>query len=601
MKKISLLSLMLILTGLSMLAQTTFSVIPPRNVIAGNRFTVVYRLTNAEGHSLKAPQIDGCRLMYGPATSTSQSMQIINGVTTSSFTMDYSYTYRAEKEGTYTIPSATVIADGKKLSTDEVKFKVLPADEPQSGGQQGPTVGDIDSQSPDRPISKNDMFVRIILNKSQAYEQEAIECTLKLYTKYEAITSFVPTTPASYDGFLIDEVQVQPMLNDIENYNGQNHRTAVLKKSIIFPQKTGSLTINSGTYDVTVQQLERVNQGYFYYTRPVESKVKLQPFTAKINIKALPTPAPAGFNGAVGTFTASTSLSSDKLRTNEAASLTYTVKGTGNIKYLKDPNVEFPVEFEQYSPNQDFDTRVSGSNVTGTMTEELTFVPQSVGKFTITPSDFVFFNPSKGEYETITLTPYEVNVAKGVATTTTVEQQDIKLKNADILHIKLGDKGLQPSHTFIARQAWFWTLFPLLILAFVATVIAARRKQKKDSDISGRRKARASKVARQRLSAAARHIKSGEKEKFYEATLQAVWGYLSDKLNLPASALTRENVAGEIESYGAPAELANRFINILDDCEMARYTPDSSIKSMSEIYQEASDAMNSMENVKSSK
>lgn len=600
MKRLNILYIIFAFASLITAAQTSFTVIPPRNVIAGERFQVIYRLSNAQGTSLKVPEINGCKLLYGPSTSTSQSYQVINGVSSSSYSTDYTYIYRAETEGTFTIPEASIVADGKTLTTEAKKFSVLPADNPGNGGNgSNISITDPDSQSADHKISKDDIFVRIILNKTTAYEQEAIECTLKLYTKFEAITSFVPTSPANYDGFLIDEVPLQAQLNNVENFNGQNYRTAILKKCIIFPQKTGTLTINSGTYDVTVQQLERISQGYFYFTRPIEKQVKLQPFTAKVNVKPLPQPQPEGFNGAVGKFEIKGELSSNSLRTNEAASLVYTVTGTGNIKYLKEPAVELPVEFEQYTPKQDYDTHVSGSTVSGKMTAEYTFVPQSVGKFTIPETNFVYFNPATGEYRTMTAKGFQVDVAKGAASqNSSAEQQEIKIKNTDILHIKLGDKNPSKDHLLFARQTWYWMLYPILLIALITIIAVSRRNNRLNADVTGRKIAHASKVARKRLSAASRFLKSGEKEQFYDAVLKAIWGYLSDKLNIPASSLTRSNVSEELISFGASEKLTTDIIAILDDCEIARYTPDSSTRTLQEIYDAATKAMNEMETIK---
>lgn len=577
-------------------AQTSFTVIPPRNVIAGTNFRVVYRLSNGEGSSLKVPQINGCQLLYGPSTSTSYSVQTINGVRTSNSSVDYTYTYRVDKEGTYTIPQASIVVDGETLTTQQQSFNVLPPDNTSSHGS-GVNVYDIDTQTTDRKISKDDIFVRVILNKSQAYEQEAIECTLKLYTKYEAITSFVPTTPANFDGFLIDEVSQPAQLNDIERYNDQNYRTAILKKCIIFPQKTGVLTINTGSYDVTIQQLEKISNGYFYMTRPVEREVKLQPYTAKVSVKSLPDGAPASFNGAVGDFRFSTQLSSAKLRTNEAASITLTVSGTGNIKYLKSPEIEFPVEFEQYTPSQEFDTKVSGSTVRGTCVTEYTFVPQTVGKFSIPAAEFSYFNPSSGQYVTLRGEEYSLDISKGAAVSTDVEQQSIKIKNTDILHIKLGEKNLSRNHTYIAHTTWYWILYPLLLAVLAGTIIVLRRNIKRNADVAGRRNARAGKIAKKRLSEAARYMKSGNHSQFHEAVLKALWGYLSDRLVIPASGLSRENIAEILASRGASLSLTEKIIGILDECEMARYTPDTSHRQLNDIYRDASEVMNEMESI----
>lgn len=241
--------------------ETSFTVIPPRQVIEGNKFNVTFRLKDGDGKGLKAPEIDGCTLLYGPSTSTMQSYQMMNGQTTSSTTIDYSYIYRADKAGTYTIAPATINVNGKSYTTKETKFTVLPADKVAQGNQSNVRVDDYSTQSTDKQVSDNDVFVRIILSKAKAYEQEAIECTIKLYTKY-SISSFMPTTQPSFDGFLIEEMDLKSSLNQIENYKGQNYMTAILKKCIIFPQKSGKLTINSGKYDITVVQYERVNLGF---------------------------------------------------------------------------------------------------------------------------------------------------------------------------------------------------------------------------------------------------------------------------------------------------------------------------------------------------
>lgn len=599
MKRI-LLYIILCAAGLPVLAQTTFTVHPPRNVIAGNKFNITFRLSNGQGSSLKVGNIDGCTLLYGPSVSTSQSYQVINGQATSSSTVDYSYIYRADKEGEYTIPEATIVVDGKTLRTDPVKFKVLPADKNAGGnGGSGVRVDDVSTQTPDREISKDDIFVRIILSKQHAYEQEAIECTIKLYTKYQSISSFMTTTPPSFDGFLIDEINQQAQLNDIEHYNGQNYVTAILKKCIIFPQKSGKLTITSGKYDITVQQLERVSNGFFITTRPVEKEVHLQPYSATIEIMPLPSPKPAAFNGAVGQFNIESRLNASSFRTNEAASVSYIITGTGNIKYIKEPAIQLPVEFEQYTPKTDVRTRITGSNVSGTVTVEYTFVPQSVGNFTIPAEEFVYFNPAKKEYVTLTTDPYSITVDKGVSSvSSTVVQQDITAKVNDILHIKTGDKHQSHDHTPVIKTPWFWFIWLVLTAMTVAGIFIYRKQMKLNADVTGRKIAKASKVARRRLKTAKDYMEARKNDRFYEEILRALWGYISDKLNIPVSELSRGNVSEQLSRYGVSDDVIAKTIGVLDQCEMARYTPDASLMAPEDIYSSTSDIMNSMERIK---
>lgn len=598
----------------TLVAQVSFQAIPPRNAIAGNKFYVTYRLSNAEGSDLNAQPVAGCTLLNPrPGVSTSQSYQVINGQATSSSTVEYNFMYKAEKEGTFTIPPATIIADGKKYTSQAVKFTVLPADKAPQGQQSGyysygygqqqqqqVHVDDLASQdNTSKPISKDDIFVRIILNKSNAYEQEAIECTIKLYTKYQRINSFMMTQPPTFDGFLIEELDTQAALNAVENYNGQNYVTAVLKKCIIFPQKSGKLTISSGKFDLSVVQLERVNNGYFISARPVEKEVHLQPYSQSVNISPLPEPRPAGFDNAVGTFTFESRMNPTSLKTGEAASLEYIVTGTGNIKYLHEPKPEIPSEFEQFTPKTDYRTRVSGANVTGTMQTEYTMVPQSVGKFKIPDQKFVYFDPSKKQYVTLTAPGFSLDISKGSGTTISEEQREIEAKNTDILHIKFGDKGLSKFHSPIIYSWIYWTVGGVLLLILILSVVIYGRHARLNADVAGRRNARASKVARKHLRAAEGFMKSRQPEQFYEALLKAMWGYMSDKLSMPVSQLSRQNISETLVSKGASQEVADKVIGIIDQCEMARYTPDfSSDASVDALYREATDTINQLEKCK---
>lgn len=612
MKKLfSILTAVLIFCA-TMAAQTSFQVIPPRNVIAGNRFAVTYRLSNGEGTSLNAPAINGCKLLNTqPGVSTSQSYQIINGQASSSSTVEYTFIYRAEEEGTFTIPAASIVVDGKKLTSQSAKFIILPADKaPQSqqaggygygyGGsapQQSVHVDDLSSQDDtSRPISKDDIFVRIILNKSHAYEQEAIECTIKLYTKFQRINSFMMTTPPTFDGFLIEEVDTQAALNAVENYNGQNYVTAVLKKCIIFPQKSGKLTISSGKYDLSVVQIERVSNGWFVSGRPVEKEVHLQPYSSTVDITPLPEPRPAGFDNAVGQFTFESRLAPEKLKTGEAASLEYIVTGTGNIKYIHEPKPEIPDDFEQFSPKTDYRTRVSGSTVTGTMMVDYTIVPQSVGTFKIPEQKFVYFDPAKKSYVTLTAPGYNMEIAKGSGTTISAEQREIEARNTDILHIKTGDKHLSQTHHPLIFNWWYWVVVGLLVVALILAIAVYGRQVRLNADVAGRRNARASKVARKSLREAEGFMKSRKPERFYEAMLKAMWGYLGDKLSIPVSQLTRQNISQTLADRGVGEDVAGRIINVLDQCEMARYTPDSSSEaSVEAVYNEATSSINELE------
>ncbi len=601
--KIRLIALLTFITAFvgTIYAETSFTAIPPRNVIAGNKFNVTFRLKNAEGSGIKVPNIDGCTLIYGPATSTMMSYEIINGKQSSSTTVDYSYTYHAVEPGEHTIGEARITVGNKVYTTKPVKFIVLPPDKAASAGT-GARVDDINTQTPDKTVSANDVFVRIILNKSHAYEQEAILCTIKLYTKY-SISSFMPTTQPAFDGFLIEELNLQPQLNEMEHYNGQNYMTAVLKQCIIFPQKSGKLTINSGKYDITVVQHERFS-GFWGGSRPVERDIHVSSNSASINITPLPQPQPDGFTGAVGNYTIDSRLSTSTFRTNEAASLIYTIKGTGNIKSIHEPEIDFPSEFEQYTPQTDVSSQLTGSTVSGSMTVDYTFVPQNVGEFTIGSDKFVYFNPATGKYTTLTTPAYDIKVTQGASVSygaTVFNKQAIASKNTDILHIKMGDLNPGKEHTFLFNSWWYLPLYILLALILTAIILLYRKQVKLNADIQGRRLANADKVARKRLKLAKQYMSTHDNDRFYEEILRALWGYFSDKLGIPASQLSRENITQQLTEYGVSQELIDSSITLIDDCEMARYSPARSEEQIEELYKQASGIMNEMERVKRAK
>ncbi|MCM1028393.1 MAG: BatD family protein [Pseudoflavonifractor sp.] len=609
MKRLITILWLFALIALPALAQTSFSVQAPQRVRSGQKFAVTFRLANGDDPSaLRVPQIEGCELLFGPAQSTRQSYQVINGQATSSSSIDFTYTYRAGKPGTYTIGEASISSGGKTYRTRPASFTVV--DDPNAGqqgaggygGSQGHpqvSIDDIDTQSSGRAVNANDVIVRIILARNNVYEQEPVECTIKLYTKYN-ISSFRPTIQPSFDGCLIEELDVRPALNEVERYNDQDYYTAVLKRCILFPQKSGKITINSGNYDMSVIQYEQVNMGFVTMRNPVERDIKVTSNSASLTVKPLPSPAPDGFNGAVGKFSIDSRLVGNSFRTNDPATLIYTISGSGNIKYLKEPTIDFPSEFEQYTPKAETDTRLSGANIAGTMTIEYTFVPTTTGNFTIGSDKFVYFDPATAKYVTLTTPSYPIHVVKGASTPVSDrDRKDIEAKNTDIRHIRLGVSGSIKELRPVALQWWYWAIYLLLILALIGATAAYGKHARAMADVTGRRNARASKTARKRLSAAKTLLDKGETAKYHEELLRALWGYLGDKLRLNPSQLTRTTVADTLTArYGERGtEMARLFTDVIDACELARYTP-TEADAPRQLYERATEAINNLERTK---
>ncbi|MDE6286611.1 MAG: BatD family protein, partial [Muribaculaceae bacterium] len=437
------------------------------------------------------------------------------------------FIYSADKAGTVTVPAVTVNAGGHSLSSRSVTFKVLPPDRNAAAGAaagQGSNPREqVQQADASQRISPDDLLIRISFNKPHVYEQEAVIATIKVYTTTD-ITSIMPKKQPVFEGFLSEELPVT-LEPETEHYNGRNYTTAVLKRCLLYPQKSGRLTVNSGQYDVVVRTYETVNMGYFMTRRPVQQTVTTNSNQATLNVEALPEPRPEGFNGAVGSFSVSTELSPEVLRTNEAATYSYIVKGTGNIKYLTAPTIEFPAGFDRYTPKTDIDARVSGADMTGTYRIDYTVVPQEPGKFTIPGGKFVYFDPSSRKYETIDTRSYDVNVARGSATSVAaVEQRAIDNTITDIRHIHTSPEVPVVDRGRLFHSLWYWLAYVLVVVALVAVVLSYRRTLRLRADVSGRRLARANRVALKRLRAARGFMQAGKQDEFYQELARALWG-----------------------------------------------------------------------------
>lgn len=581
-------------------AAASFSVQAPRQVIQGGKFSITYVLSNASGSGFKSPNVGGCKLLYGPSVSQMSSFSSVNGKNTSSSSESYTMTYRAEKAGKYTVGAASVNVGGKTYTTKPFTLEVLPPDKSASGGNQSQSVQvyDVDTQTPDKSVGKNDVFVRIILSKSKAYEQEGILCTIKLYTKYN-IQQFMPTLQPSFDGFISQELPITSSINRIENYNGENYMVADLKQCILFPQRSGTLTITSGNYDLTVIQYQTVRSGMFgmMMRTPVEKEIKVSSNKATINIVPLPEPKPADFCGAVGTFSVSTRMLNDNLKTNEAGTLRLTINGNGNLKNIQTPKIAFPSQFDVYDPQTTVDANPSGDHLTGTVTIDYAFVPQYVGKFEIPATSFSYFDPVKNKYERISINGYELDVAKGSSSSSSAPAGLTQRK--DIIHIKTGDLSLANGHIMFVNTWWYllWYIVPLVI--FCTILFYYRKLIKERANVALMKTKRANKVANKRLKNARQLMSNNKHDAFFEEMLRALWGYFSDKLTIPVSELNRDNIFLELSKYGVTENVCNDIIGLLDDCEFARYAKSEENGSdMSVVYKKACDLINQVENTK---
>ena len=573
----------------------TFELLGVQNVVQGRRFALTFRLSNAQANPPAAPQLDHCRLFSGPEISTMEYQMNNNGRVTHTVMYDFTYVYIADEAGAVKVPSLSVDAGGKRLSTRAASFEILPPDKNAAPQQQsGRAAASRGSRQPDTPrMSPDDLLVRVFFSKSNVYEQEAVIATIKVYTKLE-IKDFRVVKQPEFEGFLSEELPVSNRVQ-LENYAGSNYYSAELKKCLLYPQKSGTLRLQTGVYDVTVVHQTPVSQGFWVTMRETEEHVSTRSNAASITVRPLPEPRPDGFSGAVGHFEMSTVLEPELLRTNEAATYSIIIKGTGNIKYLPEPSVDFPASFDRYTPKTDINASLSGANTSGTYRIDFPIVPQEVGRFEIPPYDFIYFDPASAKYVTIPGRAYAVNVARGAAAAPAV-QQAVYVEMSDILHIHLAGAG----HVAVAAPVFgglaYWLCYAALVVALGVVFIIYRRHVRLSADVDGRRLARASRLASRRFKAAAALMKAHRADDFYDELGRAFRCYIADKLSIAPSGLISDTIAERLKGAGVGDDTGAAAIGVLNDCEMARFTPDSGADTaMTDIYNRATATLQAIE------
>lgn len=568
-----------------------FAVDGPRQVIQGQQFQLEYTLYNTSGKDLKLPEFKGCKVLY-QGTSSGTSVSVVNGKVDRQTTETHVITLRAEKEGSYTFAPATISADGRTLSTNTWKLTVLPPDKASaSSGRSG-------GQSSDNTT----LFARLILSKSRIYEQEAVLATIKLYTQASGVQAENYSFP-SFEGFVVQDIDLpQNTSFSLENYNGVNYKVAVLKQCLLFPQRTGKITITPGKFDFQVETYQLVNGPFGPMRVPQGVSRSVSTNTTSVEVMPLPSGKPASFMGGVGDFSLSSSISSTHVKANEAITLKLTIKGSGNLKYLKNPELQLPNDFDTYDPKVDVNVKASAGGVSGTRTVEYTTIPRFAGTFKIPAVEFSYFDIKSKSYKTLRTEAYEITVDKGApgsggkTVTNFSNKEDLKLLNQDIHYIKLDKMNLVQTPTLYIDNWVYWLWYIVPALAFIVFVIINRKQAKANANVALMKNRKANKVASKRLKVAGKYLKNHDKEHFYDEVLKAVWGYLSDKLGLPNSELTKDNVAAELEKYGASAELIAEFNDILGRCEFAQYAPSQTDEAMDELYTQTVEAIGKMEN-----
>ncbi|MDE7441133.1 MAG: BatD family protein [Muribaculaceae bacterium] len=545
--------------------------------------------------------VKGAKVMYFERVSQSSSFSNINGQVTQTSSSRYVLTLRATEEGQFSFGPISV--GGVKSNTVSYtigKGSSSPANRSGSADKSDSSDPNAKPDSSDKPkfIGKGDsnLFLRASVSQTNVYEQQALVYTVKLYTTYDAIKFIGATAAPKFDGFVVEESKDISHSLTAETYNGKTYATAVIARYVIFPQMSGQLKVMGNTYTVSVDQREYYHDpfwGSMSYATPLQLNVT--PNDLVVDVKPLPSPKPADFSGGVGDFRISSDLKSGLFKSNTAASIVYTVTGTGNLKYvqLPDLNALYPSEFEVYTPKTDVQADVNGGNVSGKVTFDYTFMPLEEGNFKIPAVKFVYFNPSTGKYETAQAKGYDITVGKGESSAKSHVNRQRKFNES--LQV-VNPSELKKDRVALVNTFLYWLFFIIPFVALVVAVVAYRSYIKSHADMAAFNSRRADKIARRRLKKAAACMKKGDADGFYNELLIALWGYMGDKLKMPTSELMRDNIRTVLEEKSVPEKVIEGFISLLDKCEFAKYSSADAESSMKSTYEAAINEINDVEN-----
>ena len=573
-------------------------------VVSGDQVRLVFTVNSQDIKDFRAPSIKGFDVLMGPSRSQQSSIQIINGKRTSNSSTAFTYILLAGSPGTYTIPAASVEVNGEKVFSNAISIKVLPQDQNSgnSGNNGGGSASSSRSQAAGSRISANDLFITATASKTTVHEQEAILLTYKVYTVVN-LRQLYGKMP-DLKGFHTQEVELpQQKTFTLEHYKGRNYNTTVWSQYVLFPQQTGKLEIPSITFDGVVAQ-QTVSDDPFdaFFNGGGYVEVKKKITTPKVVINVQPLPAkPAGFSGAVGEFKLASSINATDVKTNDAVTIKLTLSGTGNMKLIGTPEVKFPQDFEIYDPKVTDDYKLTNSGLTGTKTFEYLAIPRHAGNFTIPAVEFTYFDLKSNSYKTLKTEAYNLKVAKGQGNADQVisdftNKESVKMLGKDIRFIKLGDSSLRPKGDFFFGTVGYYLCYLIPLLLFVVFAVIYRQKALENANVAKVKTKKANKVATRRMKLAGKLLAENKKNEFYDEVLKALWGYINDKLSIPVSQLSKDNIEAELTNYGVQEALIAEFIGVLNECEYARYAPGNENEAMDKVYSASVEVISKMEN-----
>ena len=603
MKKLIIILMALIAYSTQMLAdKVAFTASAPDAVVVGDQFRLSYTVTTQKVKDFRAPSIKGFDVLMGPSRSQQSNTQIVNGNVTSTSSITFTYILMANNAGEYTIPGASIVADGDQMVSNSVRIKVLPQDQGDSNSSSSSST----HSSSGTGVSNQDLFITASASKTNVYEQEAFVLTYKIYTRESNLQLNNAKLP-DFKGFHSQEIEMTTNARwTPEHYQGRNYYTTVYRQFVLFPQQSGKLYIDPAQFQMTVGKPVQSDDPFDAFfnggSNVIEIKKSISTPKIAINVNPLPAGKPADFSGGVGEFNISSSINNKELKTNDAITIKLVISGTGNLKLISNPEIKFPDDFEVYDPKVDNQVRLTREGLTGNKVIEYLAIPRHAGTYKIPGVSFSYFDIRSKSYKTLKTEEYVINVEKGAGNADQVianftNKEDLKVLGEDIRYIKQNEVTLQPKGSFFYGSMTYWLFYIIPALAFIIFFIIYRKQAAENANVAKMRTKKANKVATKRMKLAGKLLSENKKDAFYDEVLKALWGYISDKLNIPVSRLSKDNIEEKLRNHGVNEELIKEFLNALNDCEFARFAPGDENQAMDKVYSSSIEVISKMENL----
>jgi hypothetical protein len=586
----------------AMAQDVEFIVTAPNVVAVGEQFRLVYKL-NARPQEMKPPSFANFYILAGPSTSTSSSIQVINGQMTQTYEFSYTYILEATTEGKFTLEPATAIVSKREYQTQPLTIEVVKGSTGQSATtRQQQSAGSQEQQATTDNVEE--MFVAVEYDRQTAYRGQPILATIKIFTR-ENISGFEEVKFPSFTGFWSQEVETPNNINfDRVNFNGRIYNMGILKKYLLFPQRTGEISVEPFEIVVLAQQRggrsQSIFDDFFGSFQTVRRRLTSKP--TKLKIRDLPQNAPASFTGAVGKFNMEATLDKSEIKTNEAVNLKIRVAGSGNLRLIESPKVEFPGGFEVFDPKTSDRITTTTQGATGSRTFDYVAIPRGPGKFDLGSLEFSYFDPITEKYVSLRSKPLSLEVEADGSDQSKMQmvgfgREDIRFIGQDIRFIKVDGFRLNLNGTLLFASTTYYIYVIIIVLFFITAFWWIQQQRHLMGNIALVRTRKANRVAKRRLKMAQNFLAVSNAEQFHEELLKAMWGYVSDKLSIPVSNLSYHSSKETLRLHGVDEVDVDEFLRIISVCEYARYAPKDEKSQMAELYQNAIDLISKLEGV----